>query len=451
MSPVKVHIIHVGNMNNKGTQALFLTDISLIRQIFKDNVIFSVSTVDVEKVSKLASLYKLPLNAIVKPVVDVPYEKMDSFCQKYVLSRKSIKYKFFSLFYLVYMFAQLLITAISTMLAKIGFMPMYRSADFMNLKACDVVISCSDENFKEISSMIPPNFYWIFTWWSLLISRMAEVVVAKCFGKKLILFPNSIGPFKSFFAKSLAKFTLNNYSCVIAREPYSFEIAKSLKLRSPVYITSDTALLFSSTDYPVKNLRCYGDYLIGVSPGFYSHSFSKKLIFAHTKVFASVFDSIIERYGFFIVFLPHYTNKLGGDDLEICRLILREMKRSDRAIIVESKNVSEFKALIAQMNIIISSKLHPAVLAAGSFIPALCIAYDFKQTGFFKSLHLDECVIPIHLFSSKLLLSKIEYVWTNQNIIKTILEQRVPELQASIKNLIEIILFQLVDTVDSSL
>jgi hypothetical protein len=65
MDKLKVHFIHVGNMNNKGTQALFASDVSIIKEVDRDADV-SVSTTDIDGVNKM----KLPLNRVLSPRVD---------------------------------------------------------------------------------------------------------------------------------------------------------------------------------------------------------------------------------------------------------------------------------------------------------------------------------------------------------------------------------------------
>lgn len=71
MAMARILIIHVGNMNNKGTQALLKTDVSVIKELVR-NVTISVSTTDEEKVKAL-----YPSMAIFPPLIDIPYERAD--------------------------------------------------------------------------------------------------------------------------------------------------------------------------------------------------------------------------------------------------------------------------------------------------------------------------------------------------------------------------------------
>jgi len=425
-------MIHVGNMANKGTQALLLSDVSVIKDVVKGDVGFSVSTTDVEGVRRL----NLSLNAVLPPMVDIPYEKADFFAKRFGYARKSFTYLAFAVASSFFMFVQIAMSVMSAILVKVGLKGFYRSEVLRYMKDCNVVVSYSDENFKETASLLPLNIYWIATWWSMLLSRAWDILVAKFLGKPVVLFPNSVGPFRTSIGRFLSKLALNNCSYVLVREPVSYEIVKSLEIRPPKILTSDTTLLFKPT-YNSSFDDCSHP-TVGVSPGVYSHSLSEKEVDNYVLAHAKALDTAIKNYGFSVVFLPHYVSGFRYDDLEICKLIRSKMENVSKTRIVNAKTVEEFKSLIDRMGIVISSKMHPAVLAVSACVPVLCVAYDHKQTGFFMSLGLSDCVISLRDVSYEKLLSKIDHVWSGRDDINALLKVRVPTLQKRIKRSIEL-------------
>jgi len=154
-------------MNNKGTQALFKSDVYAINDIVNNEVFISVSTTDIEGVKRL----NLSLNAVLPPVVDIPYEKADQLARKFGCGRGGLRYKGFALAMLVYMFVQVLLSVFSIVFVKAGLKAFYRGQVMEHVKNCDLVISHSDESFKESASLLPLNLYWVITWWSMLIAR----------------------------------------------------------------------------------------------------------------------------------------------------------------------------------------------------------------------------------------------------------------------------------------
>ena len=431
MGSLRVHIIHVGNMVNKGTQALLKSDVFILREILGEDIILSVSTTDVSRVKRL----NLSFNAVLPPLVDIPYEKADFYAKRLGFTRADLLYKVFAAGSLILMFFQVLLSAFSAFLEKLGLRGIYRARVLEYMKNADVVISYSDENFKESASLLPLNVYWILTWWSMLLSRTWDVLTSRFLGKRVVMFPNSVGPFRTWLGVLLAKIALNMCNFILVREPISFKVVNSLGITSPKLLTSDTALLFDKKR--AVNFNPPLRPVIGVSPGIYAQSLSKEKVNRYINEHARALDKMIKECGFFVVFLPHYISGFQFDDLEISKLILTRMKNKRYAQIVESSSVEEFKSILDSMDIVVSSKMHPAVLAVSGHIPTLCIAYDQKQTGFFLRLGLKECVVSIREFSYELLLSKIKYVWEKKEEIRAVLRQRVPNLQQEIKETIK--------------
>lgn len=430
MTAFKIHIIHVGNMNNKGSRALFKSDIYAINDTVKNEVFISVSTTDIEGVKRL----NLPLNAVLPPVVAIPYEKADQLAKKFGCGRESLRYKGFAVARLVYMFVEVLLSVFSIVFVKLGLKAFYRREVMEHVKDCDLVISHSDESFKESASLLPLNPYWVMTWWSMLIARTWEILVAKSFGKPVVMFPNSVGPFRTWIGRSLSRLSLGNCDHVLIRDSTSYEIVNKLGIRAFKSLTFDTALLFNP---PHKNvLDNFPRPLMGVSPGIYSHSLSREEVRNYIMAHVKALDAAIEKYGFVVVLLPHYVSGFEYDDLEVCKLILHKMKNKNRVKIVSASTVEEFKLFLNQMDMVISSKMHPAVLAASGFVPILCIAYDHKQTSFFERLNMIDCTLDIRSVSFESLLSKIDHVWNQNNRLKLLLKNQIPTWQKDIKKAI---------------
>lgn len=430
MTAFKIHIIHVGNMNNKGTQALFKSDVYAINDTVKNEVSISVSTTDIEGVKRL----NLPLNAVLSSIVDIPYEKADQLAKKFGCGRESPRYKGFGVAMLIYMFVEILLSVFSIVFIKLGLKAFYRREVIEHVKDCDLVISHSDESFKESASLLPLNPYWVITWWSMLIARTWEILVAKSFGKPVVMFPNSVGPFRTWIGRSLSRLSLDNCDHVLIRDLTSYEIVNKLGIRAFKSLTFDTALLFNP---PHKNvLDDFPRPLMGVSPGIYSHSLSREEVRNYIMAHAKALDAAIEKYGFVVVFLPHYVSGFEYDDLEVCKLILHKMKNKNRVKIVSASTVEEFKLFLDQIDMVISSKMHPAVLAASGFVPMLCIAYDHKQTSFFERLNMIDCTLDIRSVSFESLLSKIDHVWNQNNRLRLLLKNQIPTWQKDIKKAI---------------
>jgi colanic acid/amylovoran biosynthesis protein len=429
LTETKIHIIHVGHMSNKGTQALLKSDDIAIRGIVDGEVSLSVSTTDIEGVKRL----NLPKSTIIMPtLIDLPYIIADNLAKRLGISRKSIRYKIFSLYALFLMFVQTALLAISAFMIKLGLPALYKRRVLNRMASSDVIVSCSDENFKETASMLPLNMYWAITWWTMLFERMMEVSVANYLGKPLVMFPNSVGPFKTRLGLLMSKLALNNFDSIIVRDSVSFNLLKKLRVVPKMVLTSDAALLFSAD--PKVPVQKFSSPSIGVSIGVYNQSLSEEDFQKFMAENAAALDRIVDLYDLDVCFFPHFITGFENDDFEVSKIVMGMMKNRDRARVFKIDSLDEFKLCLEQMKLLISSKMHPMVLATSGYVPTVCIAYDHKQTGFLNDLGLTEYLIPLKDVDSETIVSKVGKVLEDRKKIIELLKNKIPVLQKGIQS-----------------
>jgi colanic acid/amylovoran biosynthesis protein len=423
----KVHIIHVGHMSNKGTQALLKSDDFALRELVDGEVSLSVSTTDIEGVRRL----NLPASTDILPtLIDLPYIVADNLALRSGISRKSVLYKVLSLYGLLLMFLQTALLVPSVLLVKLGLPSLYKRRVLNRMAHCDVVVSCSDENFKETASMLPLNIYWAITWWTMLFERMIEVSVAAFLGKPLVMFPNSVGPFKTKLGLLMSKLALNNFDALIVRDSVSFSSLKKLGVVPEMKLTSDAALLFSAD--PRVPVRKFSSPSIGVSIGVYSQSLSERDFERFLSENARALDRVVDLYDLDVCFFPHFLTGFENDDFEVSKLVMGRMKNSGRARVFRIDSLDEFKLCLEQMELLLSSKMHPMVLATSGFVPTVCIAYDHKQTGFLTDLGLTDYLIPLKDVDCDTIVDKVGLVVKNRSSIVSLLNREIPVLQEGV-------------------
>ena len=432
MTTFKAHLMHVGNLNNKGTQALLASDFFVINKVVEGASV-SVSTTDIDGVNSL----NLPFDMVLPPAVDIPYMKADELVKRFKLERGGYSYRLLVFALLIFMGLQTVFSLFSIIFEKIGLQPFYRGALIKKIRESDLVISHSDENFKETASLLPLNPIWTVTWWSMLFSRTLDVMVARAFGKPVVMFPNSVGPFRTGVGVFLSRFSLNRCDYLLIRDPISYKIVNDLKIQSPKILTYDTALLYSSSKS--KSETHFAKPTVGVSPGIYSQSLSKAEVENYILSHAKALDALIDKYKVSIVFLPHYISGFSDDDYDVSTSILQKMKNKNSAQIIKTSSVREFKLLLDQMDMVVSSKMHPAVLAATGYVPLVCIAYDHKQTAFFERLNMIECTLNIRNVTFESLLSTMEKTWNERAALQASLKYQIPQWQKDVNSVIKAI------------
>jgi polysaccharide pyruvyl transferase WcaK-like protein len=417
-------------MRNKGVQALLRSDVQAILHLVKTGVTFSASTSDVPGTKR----YFPDIEHVLSPLVDIPYEKADSYARMHGYHRKDFRYRSILVVYFTIMPLQMLLSTLSAIFVKMHLKPFYRADVLKCMKESDLVVSYSDENFKDSLFLLPSNFYWSLTWWSMLFSRTWDVLIASFLRRRIVMFPNSVGPFNTRIGRLLAKLALRRYSCILLRDAISYEMLNKLGIACPVISTSDTTLLYhpSNARKAVAHSR-----LIGVAPGFYNDILSVDKVKEYLTAHAAALDFVVEKYDFDVVFLPHYVSGFANDDLDVCRRIISGMKDKDRARIVNVETYEEFKKILGQCDLVVSSRMHSSVAAVLEEVPTICIAYDQKQIGFFRQLELAECLISMSELSSEGLVKKIIYLQENRGEVLRKMISRIPVLQQSVRQAIK--------------
>jgi polysaccharide pyruvyl transferase WcaK-like protein len=429
----RVHIIHVGSVTNKGTLALLEAQLSeLDRMCQSDPLEMSVSTCDVDALK--ASLPKVRSLSL---LVDIPHEKADIDARTFKIDRSSFRYLLRLLIYSVLIPPEIALSVFSSFLFSLG-LSFYRANVITAIASSDLIISTADESFKEGSSNLPFNTYWKLISWAFLISRTTEILIAKhVFKKPIIVFPNSVGPLRTFLGRFLTKIALNNVDLLFLREAFSLEWTHRLKLKIPIIVTSDIVFLSHVNTLDFTQSDETQEPIIVVCPGIYAATISRKKQLDYVSAHSQALDTFIENHHAKVVFLPHETTGKSGDDYTFCRLIFNRMKNADRAMIMKTKALKEFTVEISGADLMLSSRMHPAVIAFSYRIPTIVVCYDFKQLGLVEQLDMSKYAIDINQISYERLLSMMEMAWNNKSKIQEQLSQKVPILQNDIRNKIE--------------
>ena len=423
--------MHVGSVTNKGTLALVKAQVSELRRIYK-NIEISVSTCDVEKLTlSMPEVNSLPL------LVDIPFEKADIYARHKEIDRGSFKYNLQVVANSIRMFPEIVLCLISGFCYSVGNRRLYKSSVLSSIVDADFVISTADENFKEGASALSFNVYWRLISWTILLSRAFEILIARhVLKKKIVVFPNSIGPFRTFVGRFLARLIISNVDLILVRETFSLDWIESLGVSTPVVITSDIALL-SEFDRLSRGSANNEKPRVVVCPGIYASTLSQRKQRDYVEAHARALDGLVSQHGAEIVFLPFEVTGKKNDDRMFCELVLKKMENGQSSKIVETATLEDFAFQVSRASLMLSSRMHSSVISCLLKIPTVVISYDFKQLGLLEQLDLSRYAVNINQISYESLMPIIEDVWKNLSAIREHLEMYVPILQRNTRDKIE--------------
>lgn len=256
----------------------------------------------------------------------------------------------------------------------------YKSIRFYNkfckeLKGADFVIDFSGgDSFTDIYGL--KRFYE-----ETFLKYLAAIK------NRLILGPQTIGPFGNKVVKRIASMILKKSIAVFARDLISFNYAELLSAR-PILCT-DIAFLLKKNDIIIEKSGKF-NLGINISALMWNGGYSGKNDFGLKIDYKQYIYNLIGwaiKQGYNVYLIPHV---LGEDSIEDDFFINQEVKKSfeqDNIFLAPSFNdPSDAKAYISCMDFFVGSRMHSTVAAFSLRVPFIAVAYSRKFEGLFGSL-----------------------------------------------------------------
>ncbi|HQK56305.1 MAG TPA: polysaccharide pyruvyl transferase family protein [Methanolinea sp.] len=248
--------------------------------------------------------------------------------------------------------------------------------------------------------------------------------------KPIILWGASVGPFgaipdfERFMSGHLQKVT-----GIFARESATIDYLEKIGVTKNVFPVADPAFLMDPQK-PVKDI-VIEDETIGIN---FSPLMAKFVsggdMGKWKKLAASIITGIVNRTDMQVFLIPHVTSH-HSNDFVFLNSITKHIKNENKKVILLSNTYSaaEIKWIIGQMTIFAGSRTHANIAALSSCIPTLSFGYSIKSLGINKDIfgHTKYCMKPQEM-DEKIIVDMIINLLDNNTTIRSILEQRLPEI-----------------------
>lgn len=230
--------------------------------------------------------------------------------------------------------------------------------------ASDLLISGGGSLLQNVTSRRSLYYY------------LGIILLAKIFGRKVMLYAQGIGPIRGGIAHKLMNWIVNRADLITVRDKGSLKELERLNITKPkIFCTADPVLAIKpvALDFGKKILSDRKK--IGVSVrrwmdwGNCQHELAKAL------------DRLIEEKNFEIVFIPMQY----PEDIRAAKSTAELMKNS--CVVLEDEfTTAEILSLVGCMDILISIRLHALIFAGVMNVPMLGISYDPKIERFLDSI-----------------------------------------------------------------
>lgn len=297
------------------------------------------------------------------------------------------------------------------LLADVLAMPFCSSALITDLRKADLVVSCGGGFLYSYSRVIPEVTFLI---------HAATLYLAGWLNRRLVIAPQSIGPFRSPLARFIAIRAVRRAKEVIIREPESLALVQAAGLnRARLALDIGFYLKATADDiaFARQTLERYRGKKAAVTVRKWQQGEARAGYLA--SMAGMVLDLVDAGYTVFVV-----PQVIGPGEEEDDRDISRELvARCAPALPVrylheaEEADPAQLVALYGMMDLVVATRMHSAIFALSQQVPTVCIAYQPKGTGLYRLLGLERQCIEIGRLSGAALTDAITAAVSGQPVI----------------------------------
>ena len=246
---------------------------------------------------------------------------------------------------------------------------------------------------------------------------MIPTVIIILLGKKLVLLPQTYGPYHAPLAKIIAKWVILHSSMVLSRDRESIMLIKDqlgVKLNDhQIAFCPDVAFtlpfVFPSKleIYPPTDVFSKEPFVgININGLMFQGGYTGKNMFGlryeYKTFILNLIEKLITETDCLIALIPHTYGERGNvnSDPEAARLIydaLKDKCKNRLYRLTGEYDQLEIKGIIGQCDFFIGSRMHACIAAISQNVPTAAIAYSKKFSGVFESIGLEHMVVDARL------------------------------------------------------
>lgn len=252
---------------------------------------------------------------------------------------------------------------------------------YKEVKKCDFIIDATGgDSFADIYGNT-----------RIIRGTIAKFVMIK--QSRLVLAPQTIGPFNSKYNEKLAVLAMNRAIYIFVRDKMSYDYIKKIAPKAKLQLASDVAFSLPYNEAAVDFKKTDQiDLGINVSGLLWKGGYTGDNQFSLSLDYAEYMMKILERFSSdekYRVHLIAHVIEEGAyeDDYSVCKELSEKYPRTILA--PKFTNPIEAKNYICHMNVFIGARMHATIGSFSSEIPTIPVAYSRKFEGVFGSIGYD--------------------------------------------------------------
>lgn len=289
--------------------------------------------------------------------------------------------------------------------------------------------------------------YFNDLWKASYFSRLAEILIASTVGTRIMVYGQTVGPFNTLISKLVFRKFLHKINFVTYRDVQSKVTLD--KYRYPpkqMMLTADEATLLEPKSanlrlYLFKKHRIEVDRLtVGVMIQKFrpyeaiDGTVSSGKIKSESQYIGEITKALCNlaiEHKANIVFLPSTTW-----DIQTCEAVHDSLIRENlpNVFLIKGECIKEYIGLCQSVDIMLSTNMHPIILAATNNVPSVAISYFYKVDDFMHSIGLENNISRIDQVDAETLMEQLSKLVENLDDAKRILCIRFKTVRCSAHN-----------------
>ena len=277
------------------------------------------------------------------------------------------------------------------------------------------------------------------------------------FNKKLVLLPQTYGPYKRPLVKRMAGYILKRAVLVYSRDKAGIDFVNAL-LNNPqdgrVRFSPDVAFVLDAIEpqrlsiAPSEIARKENRIIVGlnVSGLLFNSGYNRNNMFGlrsnYKDLIYAVIEMLLKNEGVFMLLVPHVFSPPGSVecDPDACTAVYEFFRKEhrNRIFLVQGEyDQGEIKHVIGMCDFFVGSRMHSCIAAMSQCVPAVGIAYSRKFHGVFESIGLADCVVDARDCDEREVLEKMTSIFEHRGDIRKHLENTMPQIKKRVLKLFD--------------
>jgi len=286
-----------------------------------------------------------------------------------------------------------------------------------------------------------------------LLGFLRKWLVIIC-GSKLVMLPQTYGPYKKLISKVLARYVLNHASLVYSRDYAGLELVRRLlKNRGPdgkLRFAPDVAFILDPRKPQhinigsLEGMRTEETVVVGINVsgllinGGYTQNNMFGLQVDYRRLLHCIIESLLQNNKAVILLVPHVFPKAGLEiesDPDGCRRVYESLqgKYQRRMFLVQSEyNHSQIKYIIGMCDFFIGSRMHAGIDAMSQYVPTVGLSYSRKFQGVFQTLGMEQFAVDMRHNGQEEILDKVTDAFEHRKAAEAHLKVIIPQIQKQV-------------------